>query len=90
MLSDRKQREAVLLAAEDSLTLLREDPKRCKSLLRSIAALVEEVSVVLSDAGHDDQSGRVRLLSKTLRGAALLPAVASTAIARKLVRKALA
>lgn len=80
----------VRAAAYDSLALLRKDPRRLKALLRSVAALVEELSVVLVDAAHDAEAKKLRRVSRTLRAAAILPASASTALARKLLDKAVA
>ena len=80
-------RIAARAAADDALGVLREDPRRLKALLRSVAALAEEVSVLLVDAGHDKEAKKVRRASTALRAAALLPASASTALARKLLDK---
>jgi hypothetical protein len=74
-------------AIVDAIDLLKDDPRRFKSLLRSAAALVEEASVVLADAGREKEGDKVRLLSKSLRAAALLPVAVSAPIARKLVEK---
>ncbi len=83
-------RPEVRAAAYDALALLRKDPRRLKALMRSVAALVEELSVVLVDAAHDEEAKKLRRLSRALRAAAILPAAASTALARKLLDKAVA
>lgn len=90
ILRTARERAAAHQALTDALALLREDPRRLKALLRSVASLVEDLSVVLGDAGHAPEATKVRRLSQVLRATALLPASASTALARKLLDKAFA
>ena len=75
--------------AEDALRVLRADPRRWRTLLRSLALQADEVAVLLDDAGHEAEGTKVRWLAKSLRTAALLPAAASVGIARKLLKRAL-
>jgi hypothetical protein len=89
-LGNAKDRKAAHEALADALALLRQDPRRFKALLRSVASLVEDLSVVLGDAAHAPEAKKVRRLSQVLRATALLPASASTALARKLLDKAFA
>jgi hypothetical protein len=88
-MAGKAAKAAARRAAEDAIDVLKADPRRFKALLRSTAALAEEASLVLIDAGHEDEASKVRLLSKSLRGAALLPAAVSGALAKKLLEKAL-
>jgi hypothetical protein len=75
--------------AEDAISVLEEDPKRFKALLRSVAELADEAALLLDEAAHDTEAAKARLLSKSLRGAAYLPAGLAAALARKLLGKAL-
>jgi len=90
ILRTARERAAAHEALSDALALLRGDPRRLKALLRSVASLVEDLSNVLDDAAHAPEAKRVRRLSQVLRATAMLPAAASTALARKLIDKAFA
>ena len=90
ILRNARERAAAHEALADALALLREDPRRLKALLRSVASLVEDLAVVLADATHAPEAKRVRRLSQVLRATAVLPASVSTALARKLLDRAFA
>lgn len=93
MAATRKSRADVTSArrtAEDTLAMLKEDPARLRVLLRNASALVEEIALAVSDAGHEDESAKMRLLAKSLRGAALLPVALAIPLLRKGLDKVLA
>jgi hypothetical protein len=82
--------ERVRETVERAIDALREDPRRFRDLLRRTADLLGEVAEGLADAEQDAPAGAVRALSRTVRGAALLPAPMAAALAKKALDKALA
>jgi hypothetical protein len=84
--ASKKELRAV---AEDALDVLRADPRRLRALLRSLALQGDDLAELLDDAGHAPWADKARSVATSLRGAAILPAVASVALARHLLKKAL-
>jgi hypothetical protein len=82
--------ERVRETVERAIETLKEDPRRFRELLRRTADLLGEVADGLADAEQATPAGAVRALSRTVRGAALLPVPLAAALVRKALDKALA
>lgn len=81
--------DTVRETVEQALAALEEDPRRFKELLRKTADLCRDVADGLAEADQATPSGAVRALSRTLRGAALLPVFVSGALIRKAINSLL-
>jgi hypothetical protein len=88
-MASRSTKQEVRRAADDAIEVLKDDPARFRALLRAAADLAKEGAALLEDAGHERLADKARLLSKSLSGAAILPAYLSAALAKKLLEKAL-
>ena len=75
---------------ERAIEALQEDPRRFRELMRRTADLLGEVSDGLADAEQSTSAGAVRALSRTIRGAALLPVPLAAALVRKALDRVLA
>jgi hypothetical protein len=90
MAKKKPSTDTVRETVERALDALEEDPRRFRELLKKTADLCRDVADGLAEAGQTTPSGAVRALSRTLRGAALLPVPIAGALIRKALNSVLA
>jgi hypothetical protein len=90
MTKKKPSSDSVRETVERALDALEEDPRRFRELLKKTADLCRDVADGLAEADQPGPSGAVRALSRTLRGAALLPVSVAGALIRKALNSVLA